>query len=92
MLKFDLPTRLDATNAGDIEEQLTRLITKERPECLICDFSATEYISSAGLRVMLFIAKKLKQGGAAFELHSMQHAVADVFRLSGLQTILDIRD
>jgi len=91
MLKFEIPQRLDATNAKQIEDQLVRLIHAEKPELLVCDFSATEYISSAGLRVMLVVAKKMKQAGAALELQGMMKTVADIFRMAGMHTILNIR-
>ncbi|MBN1142076.1 MAG: STAS domain-containing protein [Deltaproteobacteria bacterium] len=91
MLKFDIPQRLDATNAKQTEDHLVRLIQMEKPDLLVCDFSATEYISSAGLRVMLVVAKKMKQAGATLELEGMIKTVADIFRMAGMHTILNIR-
>jgi anti-anti-sigma factor len=91
MYKFEIPPRLDATNAAEVEEQILTTIASEKLEVLVCDFSQTGYISSAGLRVMLVAAKKLKQQGRALQLHNLQDSVAEVFRLAGMHTILDIR-
>ncbi len=91
MLTFEIPPRLDATNAPEVEAQILSTIAEQQPELLVCDFAATVYISSAGLRVMLVTAKKMKQNGATLQLHNMQDGVAEVFKLSGLHNILDIR-
>lgn len=91
MLTFEIPARLDATNAQEVEEQLLGTVARQQPALLVCDFAATVYISSAGLRVMLVAAKKVKQNGASLQLHNLQEGVAEVFKLSGLHTILDIR-
>ena len=91
MLNFEIPPRLDATNAKEVEEQLLGSIAAQQPELVVCDFSRNEYISSAGLRVMLVVAKKQKQNGGALQLHKLRENVAEVFKLAGMHTILDIR-
>lgn len=92
MLTFELPSRLDAANAATVEEQILATISTNQPDVLICDFSQTTYISSAGLRVVLMAAKKMRQNGGSLQLHHLQDSVADVFKLAGMHTILDIRE
>ncbi|MGD9848100.1 MAG: STAS domain-containing protein [Desulfuromonas sp.] len=92
MTVFDLPARLDATNAPAIEQQLLRLIQTDKPALLVCNFAATDYISSAGLRILLLAAKTLRQQGAELQLRQMQPAVAEVFRLAGLHGVLNIQN
>jgi len=92
MLTFELPPRLDAANASSVEEQILASISTNQSEVLICDFTQTAYISSAGLRVILMAAKKMRQTGGALQLHHLQDSVAEVFKLAGMHTILDIRE
>lgn len=56
------------------------------------DLSELDYISSSGLRALLFAAKMLvgKKGGIVF--HSMKDSVRDVFRLTGLIDIIQIAE
>jgi anti-anti-sigma factor len=92
MLKFDMPKRLDVGNAAEIEKKLTRLIAGEKPDMLVCDFSGTDYVSSAGLRIMLLITKQMNRTGSKCVLSCMPQPVLDVFKLAGFDAILDIRD
>ena len=58
---------------------------------LVVDFTALDYISSAGLRVLLSAAKRLSgPGGAggALRLFGLNETVREVFQISGFSTIL----
>lgn len=54
------------------------------------DFSALDYISSAGLRVMLGTAKKLTAAGGALRTFGLNSSVREVFDISGFSTILQV--
>jgi serine/threonine-protein kinase RsbW len=54
------------------------------------DFSALDYISSAGLRVMLGAAKKLGGSGGALRTFGLNETVREVFDISGFSTILAV--
>lgn len=56
---------------------------------LVVDFTALDYISSAGLRVLLGAAKRLGQGGA-LRLFGLNDTVREVFQISGFSTILQV--
>lgn len=58
---------------------------------VVIDFSALDYISSAGLRVLLGTAKRLSQGGA-LRLFGLNETVQEVFQISGFATILTVVD
>ena len=92
MVKFSMPERLDVSNAQKIEKELVNLINGEKPDQLVCDFSQTNYISSAGLRVMLVMTKRMKSDGGQFILFKLQDQVLDVFKLAGFQAFMDIRN
>ena len=91
MTVFDLPARLDATNAPAIEQQLLRLIQTDKPALLVCNFAATDYISSAGLRVVIKANQKQAAAGRKLILCGLQEYVREVFDMAGLGTLLDIR-
>lgn len=90
MVTCDAGKRLDATSAPDVEEALIRLINLEKPSELVCDFSGTEYVSSAGLRVMLMVSKRMMAAGGVLRLSGMKQPVYDVFKLAGFTGILTI--
>lgn len=54
------------------------------------DFTALDYISSAGLRVLLGTAKKLNGSGGALRLFGLNQSVREVFDISGFSTILTV--
>jgi len=57
---------------------------------LIIDFTALDYISSAGLRVLLGAAKRLSGAGGALRLFGLNETVREVFQISGFSTILTV--
>jgi len=62
---------------------------------LVVDFGQIDYISSAGLRVLLMTARRLKMSGGALALCSMNPGVTKVFALCGFErdfTIVGGRD
>ena len=77
-----LPTRVDTTSAGGVESEFRGLL-EQGSRMLVADFSATEYVSSAGLRVFLSVLKSLEKDGGRMVLCAMQPFVADVFEISG---------
>lgn len=54
----------------------------------IGDLSELTYISSAGLRCLLFLAKKLMSGGGGLVIHSLQDPILDIMHLTGLDNVL----
>jgi anti-sigma B factor antagonist len=59
--------RVDSVTCAEVESALQELVATPAPHVL-CDFSGTKYISSAGLRVLLLAAKNLKRGGRQLAL------------------------
>ena len=57
---------------------------------ILVDIGGVDYISSAGLRVFISNAKKLKLSGAKISLCSIQPHVMEVFDVSGFSSIFDI--
>lgn len=84
-----LVVRFDAYSAKEVESGITALLDAGCRK-LVCDFSRTEYISSAGLRVLLAAAKKLKRLGGGIALCSLKPAVREVFEIAGFTGIFPI--
>lgn len=86
-----LSERLDSVTAPDFENKLNGLIGQGLKK-IIVNFSALEYISSAGLRVLLVATKKLKETNGKFLICSLQGMVKEVFKMSGFIEILPVFD
>ena len=59
---------------------------------IIMDFSELDYISSAGLRIILMNAKKMKKTGGHFRLCCMKEFIKEIFDIAGFSRILNIDD
>jgi len=78
--------RLDSNTAGSLEKKLIPAINPEEKK-FVLDFSELEYISSAGLRVLLQAAKMLYQISGALVLCSAKDEIKEVFDIAGLSPI-----
>ena len=84
-----LTGRLDATTSGPLEETLLCLIERGETK-LALNFHRLDYISSAGLRVLLVAAKRLKPPNGKIVLFSLNPQVREVFEIAGFTGILQI--
>ena len=83
--------RFDAYTSREVEETFNRL-AQSGCNKLICDFSGTDYIASAGLRVLLSTAKGLQKTGGQMALCSLKPYVYEVFETAGFTQIFKIYD
>ena len=81
--------RLDSASSPILERQALEVIDGGGRRMLI-DFVGLDYISSAGLRVTLAVAKRMNAAGGRLALCSLSPQVAEVFEISGVDTIIDI--
>jgi anti-sigma B factor antagonist len=86
-----LSGRIDSTAAVEFEEKLIEIIDTGC-HTMVIDFHRIQFISSAGLRVLLLAAKKVKPYGGKLLLCSMSKDVREVFDISGFSSIFDIHD
>lgn len=80
--------RLDTVTAPELEARLKVLY--ESVKKLEFDFSKLEYISSAGLRVLLGAQKNMNKVGTMV-VRNVDPAVMEVFEITGFKDILDIQ-
>lgn len=81
--------RMDAVSAPEFEQKLGDWIDAGESNFVI-DLSEVDYISSAGLRSILVIAKRLKANNGQLMLSALQDAVKEVFEISGFSSIIPI--
>ena len=86
---FSLNGRFDAHSAGDVENELNLVISKGEHNLLV-DLDGVEYISSAGLRVLLAATKKLKKEKGEIKLCCLKPYVKEVFDIAGFTQIFKI--
>ena len=78
--------RMDAISSPEFEKEMAVLIA-EGNNVLILDLVALDYISSAGLRSILTITKKLKEKDGKLLIARIQGMVKKVFEISGFHSI-----
>lgn len=86
-LNMVLTGRLDTTTAPDLEKEVKESI--EGVEKLVFDFSSLEYISSAGLRVLLSAQKIMNKQGEMI-VKNASDDVKEIFEVTGFSDILTI--
>jgi len=84
-----LKGRLDINTHGQLEAELNALAGKGRNKVLV-DAKELDYISSAGLRVLLAGAKQFRKIQGSIGLASLTPTVKQVFEISGFTSIFPI--
>lgn len=88
-LTIEVGNKIDTTNAPDFENEIMDEMGKF--DSLTLDFKNLEYISSAGLRVLILVQKKLKPQGIPFTIINVNDAIKDILAMSGFDKLLDIQ-
>lgn len=86
-LTVSLSGRLDTTTAPQLEAELKTSLTGVNS--LIMDFAELEYISSAGLRVLLSAQKVMNKQGIMVIRHANE-TILEVFEVTGFTDILTV--
>ncbi len=80
---------LDTNTSPESESHFNELIEQGDKKILV-NFANLDYISSAGLRVLLATSKKMKINGGDLRICGMNETVSEVFEISGFSTILNV--
>lgn len=88
---FRITGRLDSGTSPAFEAQVLKVI---RPGAnrVVLDFSKVDYVSSAGLRVVLLAAKQTRATQGGFAIFGMAKAIHHVFEMSGFARIIKLFD
>ena len=80
---------LDTNTAPDAQQHLDGL-QDDGVQKILVNFGDLDYISSAGLRVLLVTAKRLGASGGSLRICGLNETVSEVFEISGFSVILSV--
>ena len=87
-LTLSVDGRIDTITSQELDNEINEELGNF--DSLVMDFTDLEYISSAGLRVLIATQKKLKSDDVPFAIKNVNDAVGEIFRMSGFDKILKI--
>jgi anti-anti-sigma factor len=87
-LTLSVEGRIDTITSQDLDKEINEELGNFNS--LILDFTDLEYISSAGLRVLIATQKKLKADDIPFVIKNVNDTVNEIFKMSGFDKILKI--
>ncbi|MCQ2087264.1 MAG: STAS domain-containing protein [Bacilli bacterium] len=85
---FALTGRLDTTTAPSLDSEVNGIIPNV--SSIVFDFANLDYLSSAGLRVILCTQKAMTAKGGKFVIKNVNDTIMDVFDMTGFTSILTI--
>ncbi len=83
--------KLDSVTSTDAEAKLKEIFGLDN-KTIIINFENLDYISSAGLRVLLILEKKAKTSNIKMVFCGFKSKVLDVFLVSGFDKLFEIKD
>jgi anti-anti-sigma factor len=91
IVTISIKGRMDADTAPEAEKTVNSIL-KGDSNRLLFDLEQLEYLSSAGLRVLLSAAKELKRREGKIVLCSLNEFVKEIFEVSGFESLIPISD
>lgn len=86
-----LEGKLDAVSSPILEEALAEDMQSGEKKIAL-DFSHVDYLSSAGLRVLLSNTKKLKANGGDLRIYGMNEDVLEIVKMAGFERVLQLHN
>jgi anti-sigma B factor antagonist len=87
LVTLGITGRLDTTTAPNLEAVINEI--SEDTKELVFNMAELEYISSAGIRVLLSAYKKINQSGGIMRIEKENDIVREVFEMTGLLEMLN---
>jgi anti-sigma B factor antagonist len=84
-----LSGRLDTITQAELASELDKVFEQGKVN-LVFDFSTLDYISSAGLRVMLTAQKRVNALGTTLKIVGTKTEVKEIFEITGFAGIMDL--
>jgi anti-anti-sigma factor len=81
--------RLDGSTSAAFAEQVGELAVGDNPRLLL-DFGAVDFVTSAGLRAVLQVVKRVKASGGLLAMCNVQEPVREVLDISGFAAMFGI--
>lgn len=79
--------RIDMATADPLRQRIIPLVN-EAGSVVVLDFAGVDYISSAGLRVLMLAAKEAKNSGSKIAVAALQPLVNEIFEISRFNKVL----
>ncbi|MDK2936001.1 MAG: hypothetical protein PWP16_958 [Eubacteriaceae bacterium] len=86
---FDITGRIDTNTSPDLQK-VTEECCNKQAFSMVLNFADVEFISSAGLRVLLLIQKKANAMSGVFTLRNVSETIQEVFQMTGFADILTV--
>lgn len=88
-MNFDLQGRIDTVTAPEVEAVLNEVPASVKE--VVLSFKELDYISSAGLRVLLSAHKKMRGQGGSLVITDANEVIQEIFEVTGFSDILNIQ-
>jgi anti-anti-sigma factor len=88
VLSVELVGDLDTNTAADAQEELLQLVVGSVP--IVFDFNSLNYISSAGLRLLLILQKEVESAGGSLSIINMPDKIRDIFEMVAFSKLFTI--
>lgn len=89
LLILRISGRLDAVSSPNAEKKVFDFINSGRYK-LLFDFNGVDYLSSAGMRMLLSVTKKLRSLSGKLVIFAVSPGVMDILKMSGFDHVLEI--
>lgn len=87
-IQLSVEGRVDVNTAPQLQASILKALQSKNK--LTLDFSASDYISSAGLRALLIGQKTAASKGGSMVIVNMNDSMKNVLRMSGMVNILNV--
>lgn len=86
---IEIKGRLDTTTSPLLSQKIKEIEIDK--DLVIIDFKNLDYISSAGLRVLLAIKNMIEEQNKSLEIHNVNEVIMEVFNVTGFINVLNIK-
>lgn len=86
---ISLSGQLDTLTSPDFEKEINTILDGDTQK-VILDGANLTYISSAGLRLLIILQKRMAAKGGSFVLRNIQNSIMDIFKVTGFSSFLTI--
>jgi anti-sigma B factor antagonist len=83
---------LDESNIQDMGQELFQLVEEQKRNKILLNFTSVDFLSSAALGKLITLDKKVKAHGGMLKLSNIQPDIYEVFAITKLNKLFDIRD
>jgi len=89
VVSFNEASIYDVSDVDQVNEELRRFVTRDKPKKMIVDFSGVKFISSQMLGLLVHLWRKMKEYGGIVLISGIVPQLNRVFRITNLDKIFD---